>query len=266
MEKMIEDFKEKVRLGSGYHKLVSRDNILKLEEYFAECTSHEKYYESDNDVLSIALEFYYKYFKDYYYVILSGLYNGDIIISPNEKGSYTIPDKGKSFIKLKGQERDLFVMIHEFAHFVDVKSNPHLIEYHKWGYSEVVPYYVEKVFAKEMSEKYARVINARRVNRNTTINHMLEVIILMLKYEDYFKMHGEVDSIIDIEEVKRIMNEDSKNVVNTLLKYPLANLYSAYMILNGISLEKRLNVFLDSLDFSAILEDKKVKELVLHEM
>lgn len=266
MDEMIENFKEKVRLGSGYHKLVSRDTIIKLAEYFSECTKVEKYKKCDIDVLDIALRFYYEYFKEFYNIILSGLYNGDIVISANVPGSYTLPDEGKSYIKLKGQERDIFVMIHEFAHFIDVKSDPHLIEYRKWGYSEVVPYYVERVFSTNMMDKYERVINARRINRNSTINHMLEVILLMLKYEDYFRKYGTIDAIIDIDEVKRIMNEESQNVVNTLLKYPLANLYSAYMILNGIGLEKNLNILLDTLDFNDILKSKKVKELVLHEM
>ena len=226
----------------------------------------KKYAKSDIDALDIALKFYHTYFEEYYHLICAGLSKEDIIISPTAPGSYTLPGVNKSYVKTNGTEKDILVIIHEMAHYCDVCSHPHIIEYHRVVYSEVVPFYIERIFESEMKEEYQRVISARKVNRNTTAGDCLELALLMLKYEDYYNAHGNIDDIIDDKEMKKIMSRDSNNLVNHLIRYPLATLYSAYMLSHGIDLHGKLNTTLDVLDFNDIINDRKVKELVLHEM
>lgn len=266
MDNLIDRFKTKVREESKYSKWLDHETIQMLDDYFLYCTFKKKYDRSDNDALDIALSFFYQYFKEYYGIISKGLSNGKIMISEYAPGNYTLPDERFSYVKLAGLESDMYIIIHELAHYIDVSLHPRIIREKKWVYAETVPFFVERTFESKEYQMYYRVINTRKTNRNHSTYDMLQAIKLMLKYEDHYRCFGNIDDILDEGEVKRIMSLRTPNLVNSFLKYPIAILYSAYMLENNISLQKRLDTRLDSFDIHAIMRDEKVKALVFNEM
>ena len=169
-------------------------------------------------------------------MILEGFKNKRIIFQNREK-SFTDTQNNKAYIKLQGNDGDVFILVHELAHYIDRNSNPHIVPDEYWFLSETFAFYVEKKLENWLiSDKYNKLIYTIINNRKYFEKRMLIAIKYELYYEDLFNKNGNIfDSDIDLKKIKYIKRFDvSSNIVNNLLEYPLANILSNYLINNSL--------------------------------
>ena len=169
-------------------------------------------------------------------MILEGFKNKRIIFQNKEK-SFTDTQNNKAYIKLQGNDGDVFILVHELAHYIDRNSNPHIVPDEYWFLSETFAFYVEKKLENWLiSDKYNKLIYTIINNRKYFEKRMLIAIKYELYYEDLFNKNGNIcDSDIDLKKIKYIKRFDvSSNIVNNLLEYPLANILSNYLINNSL--------------------------------
>lgn len=236
-EEQIKSFIKKVKLESKYRKFLKEDIIYELISIFHSDYKKRNYSQNIKNALELALKFYKDYNERYYNIIIEGIENEEIIISHDNKKSFVDTNDNITFIKLYDNDVNLFMLVHELAHFIDKNSNPSIVPNEYWFLSETFAFYIEKKLEKWLeNEKYKDLISVRKNNRMYFENKMLEAIENELYYENLFRKKGTIEeSDIDIKKIKSIMKYNvSSNVVNYLLQYPLANIISDYFIKNNI--------------------------------
>lgn len=235
-----ERFINNVKRDSNYRKFVTREVIDLITQYFSENYERKGYTKLIDNPLEIALEFYRQYKIKYYEMIVDGINNGIIVISSCQTKSYVDRDNNMTFIKLNGNDNDVFILVHEFAHFIDINSSPKIIDDKYWFFSETFAFYFERKLEKYLNSKYDNLKSSRRNNRLFFESKMLEAINIQLFYEDLYKSKSSIDEKdIDIEKMKIVMKYDiDENIVNCLLQYPIANLISDYLVSNDIVKEE----------------------------
>lgn len=195
--------------------------------------------------MEIALQFYKQYNKNYYNKIKEGIKNKNIIINWEIEKNLVDTENNKAYIKLYNKDVDVFILVHEFAHFIDRNSNPKLIPDAFDFLCEVYSFYMERQLEKWLDNKYEKLIQTRRNNRMYFEAKMLKAIEYELHYENLFKKRGRLTKE-DVEEdkVRQIKNFDYDvhiGCVNYLMRYPLANILSEYLIKNH-TIEKEQDI------------------------
>lgn len=233
----IKKFIEQVKLESTYRKIIKSDIIYQLINKFNAAFDKKSYSSEIENPLEIALQFYKEHNVQYYNLIIEGIESERIIISENSGKSFTDTKNNTTYIRLYGNDGDLFIIVHELAHFIDRNSNPTIIPDEYWFLSETFAFYIEKKLEIWLgSEKYKDLISTRTNNRMYFESKMLKAIENELYYESLYKQKGTIEeSDIDIKKIKSIIQYDvSSNIVNYLLQYPLANILSDCLINNRL--------------------------------
>lgn len=258
----IKKFIEKVQLESIYKKFLKNDIICQLIKLFDGDYIKQNYPCEIKNSLEIALLFYKSYNKEYYKKILDGI-NSGIIVILNEGKSYMDSKANKAYIRLYGNDGDLYIIVHELAHFIDKNSNPKIVPNDYWFLSETFALYMEKKLESWLNPgKYKDLIMTRKNNRIYFESKMLKAIENELYYENLFKQKGTLEeSDIDIKKVESIMRYDVPyNIVNFLLQYPIANILSTILVRdNLVENDKDLVSICLSLDLYEALRDMNQK-------
>lgn len=263
-EQQIKKFIEQVKLELTYKKFLKSDIIYQLINTFNTTNvaiEKQNYSTEIEKPLEMALEFYKEYNMEYYNNIIENIQSRRIIINKNNN-SFTDTENNTTNISLCGNDGDLFMIVHELAHFIDRNSTPPIIPDKYWFLSETFAFYVEKKLENWLLNKdHEDLINTRRNNRMYFENKMVEAIENELYYENLYRQKGTIaESDIDIKKIKSIIKYDVPyNIINYLLQYPLANILSGYLINNYIIqddnqlVEKCINMNLYKIleDFSA---------------
>lgn len=232
----VKEVIRKIKDESQYKKFVERDIIYQLIDIF-KCNYNKLNYPIRiKNPLEISLEFYKEYNEKYYKMILDGIDSGKIIITDNSGKSFTNLKNKNAYINLFGNDSDIFVIVHELAHYIDINSNPQIISDKYWFLSETFAFYMEKKLEAWLNhEKYKDLISIRRNNRIYYESRMLTAIEIELYYEELYKEKGIIEeNDIDFEKIKILENYNESNLVNYLLQYPLANILSNYLIQQNI--------------------------------
>lgn len=128
MEKIdIKNFIEQIKLESTYRKFLEKDIMYQLIDIFNIEITKIDYLVTIKNPLKLALQFYKEYNIEYYNMILEGFKNKRIIFQNKEK-SFTDTQNNKAYIKLQGNDGDVFILVHELAHYIDRNSNPRLYQ------------------------------------------------------------------------------------------------------------------------------------------
>lgn len=233
----IKKFIEQVKLESTYRKFLKSDVIYQLINIFSATFDKQSYSSEIENPLEIALQFYKEYNAHYYNAIIEKIKSKGIVISQDNSKSFFDTENNKTYIRLYGNDGDLFIIVHELAHFIDKNSNPPIIPDEYWFLSETFAFYIEKKLEIWLeNEKYKDLISTRINNRMYFESKMLKAIENELYYESLYSQKGRIDeSDIDIKKIKSIMQYDvSSNIVNYLLQYPIANILSDCLINNHL--------------------------------
>lgn len=256
---LVATFIENVKQNSVYSKCVKRYVIDKMITIFDGSYTKKQYPRNINNPMQIALEFYKQYNYEYYQIIIDGIKDKRIIIDDKIKASYTDQYENKTYIKLNGNDRDLYMLVHELAHFVDRSLTPNIIP-DKYNFlCETFSFYMERQLEKYLIKQngnYDELITIRNNNRVYFESKFIKHIKSQLYYEDLYKKQGIIsEGQIDIEEAKELLGYNVSNIVNYLLRYPLGNVLSEYIIKNNllksdsdicqVCLKLDLNVVLD---------------------
>ena len=163
---IIRKFIEKVQVESSYKKILKLDIIEQMISIFKGNYQKSAYPNQISNCLELALQFYKNYNYKFYKMIVYGIENKKIIISREILKPYTDTDKGMAYIRMYGNDGDLFLLVHEFAHYIDRNSEPKIISSNLDCLSEVFSFFMEKQLELWLpKDKYDGLIFARRNNR-----------------------------------------------------------------------------------------------------
>lgn len=266
-DQQIKKFISQVKLESTYRKFLKSDIIYQLINIFNIAIEKQSYSSEIENPLEIALQFYKEYNAQYYNTIIEQIKSKKIVIIQDNGKSFTDTENNTAYIRLYGNDGDLFIIVHELAHFIDRNGNPPIIPDEYWFLSETFAFYIEKkleIWLK--NEKYKDLISTRTNNRMYFESKMLKAIENELYYESLFRQKETIEeSDIDIKKIKSIMQYDiSSNIVNYLLQYPLANILSDCLINNHLlSNDNELVEKCINMDLYEILEDYSANKKAL---
>lgn len=234
-EDKINEFITRVKRESTYHKFLEEEAIRQMISIFSDNYQKLEYPNTITDPITLALQFYKQYNEQYYQMILKGIEQGKIIIDDQTKKSFVDTSNNIAYIKLDGNDCDVFMIVHELAHFIDRNSAPVIIpdEYH--FLCEVYAFYMEKKLEQYLKDPiYKPLIEARNKNRMYFESRMMKNIAYQLHCETTYRKTGQIKEL-DEKKVKQILNQDYDlhiGLINYLLRYPLANILSDYVIHN----------------------------------
>lgn len=236
---VTEKFIGRVKVESNIHKFIKEDLIYQLIDYFKKDYTKMDYPQNINNPLGIVLEFYKSYNKEYYKIILEGINSNRIIINKNETKSLVDTNNRRTFIRLSGNDSDIFILAHEFAHYIDRISNPPIIPDKYSFLCEVFSFYIEKQLELWLNHKeFYELIQARRNNRMYYEEKMLNAIEYELLCEKLYIQNEQINiEDLDAHKIKKLMRYDydlNVGLVNYLLRYPLANILSDYLLNNNL--------------------------------
>lgn len=248
-EELTKTFIDKVKVESTYKKFVNIDIIKMLITIFSGQYQRQSYPNNITNPLEKALQFYKDYNEKYYDMIIKGIANKKIIISKENTKSFIDATNNIALIRLYGNDSDIFILVHEFAHFIDRNSNPQIVPDKYWFLSEVFSFYMEKKLENWLDKtKYKDLILIRNNNRLYYESEMIKAIDYELYYEHLYNAENSIETKdLDVKKVKHIMKYDTSNLVNYLLTYPLANLISSHLIQNNL-IENNYNLVEKCLD------------------
>lgn len=208
---------------------LKKDFILELIDEFNVFVEKLMYPDNNVGSLSVALDFYKNFNLDYYNMIIQGINNKDIILDGDSSNVNT--KSCKAYIKLMGNDGDIITIVHELAHYIDSKSNPHIVPNNYWFLEETFAFYIERELEKFLGQEYKYLFDIRKNNRLYMEKNMLEIIKLALHYENEYFKNGKLElTEKDSKNIKRIMKVGENNLINFCLSYPIANITSLYLV------------------------------------
>lgn len=250
----MNEFIEKIKKESEYKKIISEEAINKLINIYSYNIKKEKYKKTIENPLKIVENFYKNYKKEYYNIIQKGIKDKEIIL--NSDNTKTDIKKDICYIKLKNDDSDLYKLVHEFAHFIDRKSNPHIILDNHNFLCEVFSFYMEKEFEKYLKGTYSKITEARIQNRKYNLNKFSKIIDYEKELEDLYKTNKLATNNADNNKIDTLKNIKNENIINYYLRYLLGDLLSDYIIKENIIPKKGLSKILLEKDLMEIINNK----------
>lgn len=233
-------FIERIKKEATYKKIVKVEIIHELINLFRQynCIKLD-YSKIVENPIEMALQFYKDYNIKYYKMIMDGINCKKIIINYSKSKSFIDTKNNDLFINLNGNDSDIFMIVHELAHYIDRNSIPQIIPDEYWFLSEVFSFYMERNLEFWLTNKNLENLNIiRRNNRLYYEIKMLNAIDNELYYEELYNKKGTIEEQdIDFERIKEIENYNEFNLINYLLQYPLANIISNYLIEQNIKIK-----------------------------
>lgn len=261
-----EKFIKRVIEESNINKHLKEDLIYKLIDSFKGDFEKKEYPRTVKNPLEVALKFYEDYNNKYYEIILNAINAKKIIINEKGKKSFADTYNGETYISLLNNDNDIFLLVHEFAHYIDLYFSIIPTEY--CFLCEVFSFYIEKKLEIWLDKnKFNELIQARRCNRIYFESKMLEAIEYEMFCERLYKESGKLElNDLDANKISFIKRYDYDldiGLVNYLLRYPLANLLTEYLIkdcnlkkdedLSKVCLDTNLYELLEKYDLKKIL-------------
>lgn len=250
-QETIELFKEKVKRESGYTKYLKEETLSELLKCFNTPVETKLYLSLKENPLELVLDFFKHYNVYYYDMILLGIREHKIIIGEDVEQS--VSDHYFTLIELLGNTSDFFRLAHELAHYVDRNPKPEFTRGRYVYMCEVFSYFIEKQLEMFLLEKgMSKTVYNRRYNRIAMVTYLSKIIRDMLDYEETYRKTGTID-VSDKEKISDIMQYNKREVVNSLLRYPLGEVCSEYLIRNNIEYNQNTTEFLRNQNFEDFL-------------
>lgn len=231
----ISNFIKHITQEINIQKCLKENDISKLISIFPVTYKKLPYLNEIEKPIMMALQFYSDYDMSYYNLLRKGLQTEKImILSDANQSSSFVSNGGIAVISLSGRDIDLFLLVHEFAHFIDVHSKPHLTPDSYCHLSEVFAFYMEKQLESWLPNLYLKLIQTRKNNRIVAEARMLQAIQYVLFCEALYRKTGTLKKE-DLEEkqiqsIMRYSYDAPVGFVNSLLRYPIANILSQELI------------------------------------
>ena len=250
-------FSQKIAREAGQWKCLKPEQLKKIIDLFSVKCKYIPYNEIPMDSLDMALSFYKQYDKNYYDILIDGLKNKKIVIVDDVMSNYD-PNTGICEIESFGNDKGYFCFVHEFAHYIDGMSVPSFTPPYLNFLAEAYSLYMEKLAEKFLLTQIPDFSEIKYNHMLYAEGRMVRAIEDELYYEKLYLELGKLPiEMIDRKKAQRIMQYNCTGVdtINYLVRYPLGNLISEYLMEHCELLEKNSwrNV-LESLDFDTIYE------------
>ncbi len=241
-KKLIDNFYKILESESKYKKVLSLEQINKLSEIIGKSHKLVKYSKSIKNPLELVLNFYKEIFPELYPLIIEGINTKRIIFNNSKPVSYTSTIDGKCYIHFDKTDADLFMIAHEFGHYIAINSNPQIIQAENINFGEVLSIYMEKRLETYLINKYnlTDLVNTIRRNRLYFDENMLKIAKLEYIYENKYISGNLVLCDLDLNSILKITRFKSDNIINNFLAFPLGNIISMYLIDNNIKIDNNL--------------------------
>lgn len=265
----VELFLQRVQLESNFSKYLDDDLITQFIQTFPNNYPKISYPKEIEDPFTMALSFYQYYNPSYYEMILEGIRQNFIVIEEGFEKSFVDTENHNTYIRLLGNDADLFLFVHEFAHFIDRNSTPAIIPETYYFLGEAFAFYMEKQLESWLDySKYHCLIEARRNNRMYFEARMLKAVDYQMLCESSYKKFGQVkEEDLDFAKIQLVIGYDydlEVGLINYLLCYPLANVLSDYLMYSQkVKSEKDIASMCLDANLNRALSDFKVRQKIL---
>lgn len=251
-EAILKKYEQVLKSEAQIKKIVMPEAISKMIEVYGKGHKKMTYPKTIDNPKEIALNFYKELFPEYYKIILKGIEEGRVIFDSGE--NYVDPIDGICHIHLFNNDGDVYLIVHELAHYIDANSTPSITEKGWYIFAEVFSFYMEKRLEIYLGDNLTLATKVRKNNRLYQEENMLEIIEAELAYEEAF-LNGTLRlSSSDVKIAKRIM-KNAPDVVNYLLRYPLANILSEFLVDNpDIKIDANLSSILRTTNLYELLD------------
>lgn len=229
---MYEEFTTFISKLINIKMCLKKDFILELIDKFDVPIKKLNYPDNHLDNLSIALKFYKNFNLDYYNIIHQGISNEAIFIfSKSGLDSFVDTKNCQTRIQLMNNDGDVITIVHELAHYIDRILTPHIVFDKYWFLGETFAFYFERELERFLGPQYKYLFDIRKNNRLYKEKNMLQIIKLVLDYENDYLKNGKLKlTEEDAKNIKKIINLGQDDLINFCLSYPIANITSLYLV------------------------------------
>ena len=254
-QKLIDKYYKLLENESKIKKYLTLDQINRFSEIIGTKHKFIKHSYKIKNPVELVLEFYKEKYPTYYQLIIDGINDNRIVFNIKEDTSYTNSIDGKCYIHFEKTDADIFMVAHEFGHYIDLNSNQTIFNIESYNYGEILSIYMEKQLSNYLIEKYGlnELVNIRRKNRLHFDENILKIARLEYKYENIYLSGKLLLTDLDVDNILKITRMYSKNIINHLIAYPLGNIYSEYLLDNGTEIDNNLQSIIESLDIDYLL-------------
>lgn len=249
---LLEQFYNRIQIESQYTKKLNNITIELIINKFNYRCEMMYYPVTVENPLKLVLNFYKNYNLKYYQMIIDGINKRKI--NMNASGNYFDIKNNICNINIKGNDSDIFLLVHEFAHYIDRELKPHIILEKHIILCEVFSYYMELEFEKSLTLEYSELIRIRRNNRMHSIVNKVKMIELELYYEEeYLKQPSKFTNKINLNDARKLI-KGNNNLVNTYLRYPIGIILANYLQQNRLRVSSSISNYLYELDIYDIID------------
>jgi len=233
---------------------VSEESVQKLIELFDVNAIRFNYEKTLSDPLRTALEFYKSYDEDFYEVISWGILNDRVIIGDFVKKSHVNVEKRMCYIKTEGNDHDVYVMVHEMAHFVNAILGQKFIDRNNVIYTEVYSYYMERQLDKFLSKRgYIQPVFARHQNRTYSTCEAARSLKDFLELKRIYETN-KLGLFFQKDKIEKLLRSGYNYPAQFYLRYLVGTIYSRRLALeesdrpfisriNSLNLDEEISKF-----------------------
>lgn len=209
---------------------ISEENILKLINLFDIKAVRFRYEHKLSDPLDIALKFYKSFNRKFYDIIAQGILQDRVLIGPFCKKSYVNAKTKLCFIKPVGTDEDVYIMVHEMAHYVNVMLDDAFVDRSNVIYTEVFSYYIERLFDRYLIENgYLDLAIIRHQNRIESTCNIARNLKDFLELKKLYEKNV-LGLLKEQEKIQRILRCKKDYPAQFYLRYLVGNLYSKTLV------------------------------------
>ena len=175
----------------------------------------------------LGIKFYEEKYPEFYNKIVKASEMGRLIISEGENKSCTNRLTRRILINLRGNNRDAFTVVHEFAHYIDLENEDKYVPKCKGNlYSETFAFYMENQFEKYLLSKGFYVpVEDNRLRRKSVLSWYASVLNDYLWLSNIYKNTGRIPNY-EQERVKNILYIGSNDLKLYITRYLLGDVIS----------------------------------------
>ena len=259
-KQILNCLEELIEREAQYTLVLSLNEITQLKKGFSFSIDHPHYPKNSLDSFAIVSTFFKKNYPKYYDMIQDGIEKGSIRISHDiatmKKSCFDFITM-TSYILLQENDGDLFLLVHELGHFIDVNLSPTLVPYEKNYLCETIAFYMEKKlqsYLLSLDKRYQDLIDMRILARLYFEKRFLKRIDHLLFYINLYQKHGFIpNEYYDEKKIQPLLTKNYDHLIDYYLRYPLGNLYSTYLINHEMPLTRESINYLPTIPFQELM-------------
>ena len=228
----IEIFKRMIAKMQGYRIIVRVMAVNELNCLMSILERYEGQVKEKGWGRIVSVGTFYKAYDEQFYEIISfGILNDRILIGDFVKRSHVNVDKKMCYIKTEGNDHDVYVMVHEMAHYVNAILGQKFIDRNNVIYTEVFSYYMERQLDKFLLEKgYHQLVFTRYQNRTHSTCETARSLKNFLDLKRIYETN-KFALLFEKDRITKLLRCDRNYPAQFYLRYLIGTIYSRRLAL-----------------------------------